>query len=343
MFLKQIYCKNNFGRFSLGKKVLRTERVGRDCQKKGWRKSPLSLSKITEGAFMSSELLDSELILNPNGSVYHLNLLPADIADTIILVGDPNRVSLVSKYFDHIEVKKTKREFITHTGTIGKKRLTVLGTGIGAGNIDIAINELDALVNIDLGNRKIKQNHKTLHFIRLGTSGSLQDSIPTDSLLISSYGIGLDGLMNYYQFHQSVEEKKLLQVCRDWFSNLPMVNVLYTAEGSKTLIELFYKNHLGQMGITLTSPGFYGAQNRQLRGKLAHQNLFSIAREIQFENQMICNLEMETAAIYGLARLLGHHACSISAIVANRFNHTFCKDPEKLVDQMIRKVLDILV
>lgn len=291
---------------------------------------------------MTHYLMESELILNTDGSIYHLNLLPEDIADTIILVGDPNRVKQVSKYFDHIEIQKTKREFITHTGTIGKKRISVVGTGIGGGNIDITINELDALVNIDLKKRMIRDEHKQLKIIRLGTSGALQENVPVDSLLISSYAIGLDGLLSYYEWKNSEKEKELLKITRENFSELPALQSIYAASGSEELVSLFLKNEIGFSGITLTCPGFYGAQNRQLRAPLMEHNIFSMARKIHFENQVVTNLEMETAAIYGLARILGHQACSISAIIANRYAQTFSVNPDKIVDEMIQKVLTII-
>ena len=290
----------------------------------------------------NSTLSSSELILNPNGSVYHLNLLPEDIADTIVLVGDPNRVAEVSRYFDRIEVQKTKREFVTHTGTIGKKRFSVVGTGIGAGNIDIAINELDALVNIDLKNRVIKENHQKLRFVRLGTSGALRPSIPIDSCVISGYGVGLDGIVMYYDWHHTANEESLSQQCKQVFAALPMINALYVASGSQTLINLFQEKKMGQVGITLTCPGFYGAQDRQLRAKVSHPDFLSLAKQVHFNDIAMTNLEMETAAIYGIARLLNHDACSISAIVANREEHIFSQHPEKTIDNMIQKALEIL-
>lgn len=292
---------------------------------------------------ISNTLSCSELILNPNGSVYHLNLLPEDVADTIILVGDPNRVAEVSQHFDHIEVKKTKREFVTHTGTIGAKRFSVVGTGIGAGNIDIAINELDALFNIDLKNRVIKDTHRKLRFVRLGTSGALRPSIPIDSCVISAYGVGLDGIVMYYDWHHTENEERLALQCKEVFASLPMVNALYVAAGSHTLIELFEQKKMGQVGITLTCPGFYGAQDRRLRAKLSHPDFLSLAKRVQFDAIPMTNLEMETAAIYGLARLLNHDACSISAIVANREEHVFSQNPEKTIDTMIQKALEILL
>lgn len=292
---------------------------------------------------MSHCLMESELVLNSDGSVYHLNLLPEDLAETIILVGDPNRVRQVSKHFDRIDVEKTKREFVTHTGRIGSKRFSVVGTGIGAGNIDIAMSELDALVNIDLKTRTIKEKHRSLRFVRLGTSGSLQENIPVDSFLISSFGIGLDGLMSYYQWQNNADEKKLLSLCHEKFSAMPIVNAMYAAQAAPNLLQLFEKNKLGFTGITLTCPGFYGAQNRQLRAPLSEHNLFSIAQRIRFENNVITNLEMETSAIYGMARLLGHEACSISAIMANRYTQTFSTQPDKTVEQLIQKALEILI
>lgn len=293
---------------------------------------------------MSATLMESELILNSDGSMYHLNLLPEDLADTVILVGDPNRVKQVSKHFDRIEIQKTKREFVTHTGFIGAKRFSVVGTGIGAGNIDIAMSELDALVNIDLKSRTVKNNHRQLQFVRLGTSGALQENIAVDSFLISSFGIGLDGLMSYYDWQNNAKEKKLLQIARDKFSQAPIMNAMYVAQGADNLVQLFEKNKLGSVGITLTCPGFYGAQNRQLRAQLSSNDLFHMARQIQFDdNQVVTNLEMETSAIYGMARLLGHNACSISAIMANRFNQTFSVNPDKTIDTLIEKALGMLV
>lgn len=293
-------------------------------------------------------LTESELILNSDGSIYHLNLLPEDLANTVILVGDPNRVAQVSKHFDRISVQKTKREFVTHTGEIGGKHLSVVGTGIGAGNIDIAMSELDALVNIDLKNRTVKNNHRKLQFVRLGTSGALQENIPVDSFLISSFGIGLDGLMSYYDWQNNGDEKNLLQIAREKFSETQIMNAMYVAQGAENLVQLFEKNKLGRVGITLTCPGFYGAQNRQLRARLSKHDLFQMARHIQFEHsvfhhQAVTNLEMETSAIYGMARLLGHDACSISAIVANRFNQTFSTNPDKTIDMLIEKALEVLI
>ncbi len=291
---------------------------------------------------MTSQLMESELILNPDGSIYHLSLLPEDIADTVILVGDPNRVEKVSRHFDHIEIKKSKREFVTHTGTLSGKRLTVIGTGIGGGNIDITMNELDALVNIDLKTRMIKDNHKKLRIVRMGTSGALQENIPVDSLLVSSFGIGLDGLVSYYEWQNNQDEKALLALCYEHFASLKTVSAMYVASAAPSLVEFFHSKQIGFTGITLTCPGFYGAQHRQLRAPLIEHDVFSMARKINFKNNVVTNLEMETAAIYALARILNHDACSISAIIANRYSQTFSVDPEKIVDMMIEKVLAVL-
>ena len=292
---------------------------------------------------MAHQLMESELILNSDGSIYHLNLLPEDIADTVILVGDPNRVQKVSQHFDHIEVRKSKREFLTHTGTIGNKRLTVVGTGIGSGNIDITINELDALANINLKTRCVQEKHRSLRIIRLGTSGALQKNIPIDSFLISSFGIGLDGLVSYYEWQNNEDEEALLALCHQYFSELKTVDALYVAAGSTALLDLFCQKNLGLTGITLTCPGFYGAQHRQLRAPLVNQDVFAMARKIHFKNNVVTNLEMETAAIYSLSRILNHEACSINAIIANRDAQQFSSDPDKTIDNMIEKVLQIIL
>lgn len=291
---------------------------------------------------MTSQIRESELILNSDGSIYHLNLLPEDVADTVILVGDPNRVEKVSRHFDHIDVKKSKREFVTHTGTLSGKRVTVVGTGIGAGNIDITLNELDALVNIDLKTREVKETQKQLRIIRMGTSGALQEHVPVDSLLVSSFGIGFDGLVSFYEWENTADENALLAMCREYFSPLKVVNAMYTASASSSLVDFFVKRNIAQAGITLTCSGFYGAQNRQLRAPVIEHDIFSMARKIHFKNNVVTNLEMETAAIYGLSRILGHQACSISAIVANRDAQTFSANPEKVVEKMIETVLENL-
>ena len=284
-----------------------------------------------------SALKPSELILNPDGSVYHLNLLPEDIAETIIFVGDPDRVPVVSKHFDTIEIKKNKREFCTHTGTVGNKRISVISTGIGEDNIDIVLTELDALVNIDFKTRQIKDDFTKLRIIRMGTSGALRAEIPLDSLLFSSYAVGFSGLLSFYDWRPNTQEDNLQAQCQQAFESLPACASIYVAAGSQDLLRQF--KSLGTQGITLTCNGFYGPQRRQVRAPLAGPDIFALANDIAFEGCYVSNLEMETAAIYGLSRLLGHDACSISAIVANRASQVFSKNPELAVENMIKSVL----
>ncbi len=283
-------------------------------------------------------ILESELVLNDDGSVYHLHLLPEDIADNIILVGDQDRVPEVSKYFDAIEIKKNKREFVTHTGFIGSKRLTVLSTGIGTDNIDIVMNELDALVNIDLKKREIKTKKTTLKFIRIGTSGSIQKNILVDTILASSHGLGLDSLMNFYALPFSHHEAELHQEIQQQL-NSPFISS-YLVQSPGNLINKFPNM---QIGITATCCGFYAPQGRMLRGNVKISNLIKRLSNVNHNQFYITNLEMETAGIYGMAKLLGHEAVSINAILANRITHEFSKHPNKIIDQTIRNVLEVLV
>ncbi len=276
---------------------------------------------------------ESELILNNDGSIYHLNLLPSDIANTIITVGDPDRVCNVSKYFDTIEIQKQKREFKTVTGTINKKRITVISTGIGTDNIDIVLNELDALVNIDFSKRKSKEKHQILDIIRIGTSGSISKHIPVDSFLISNEAIGFDSLLHFY-------ESKHIQNLD--FSNELVNHLNWNAEKSTpyvvscdTSLANQFKSIQIKEGITVTNVGFYGPQSRELRLKTSDKNLIPKLINFQYQEKYITNLEMETAGIYGLSKLLGHRAVSINAILANRITGDFSKNPSKLVDDLI--------
>ena len=281
-------------------------------------------------------IAESELILNPDGSVYHLHLLPEEIAETIITVGDPDRVSEVSKYFDSIEVKRNKREFVTHTGYIGKKRISVISTGIGTDNIDIVFTELDALVNIDLQTREIKEKHTALDIIRIGTSGALQADIDIDSFLISSHGLGLGGLMLYYDFDENPVEKKLRQsIDNHLITPIPVPTYLY--ENSTDLANKIGPDML--RGVTATCPGFYAPQGRQLRGKVRNQQMLDELRTWSHEGIRITNFEMETAGIYGMARMLGHHAISCNAILANRAKGEFSKAPKEVAKKLIEEVL----
>ena len=283
------------------------------------------------------QIKESELILNPDGSIYHLNLLPEDIADTIFLVGDPDRVDEVSRYFDKIEIRKQKREFITHTGYVGKKRLTCLSTGIGTDNIDIVLSELDALVNIDLGTRAIKENLTSLNLIRIGTCGSLQRDIAVDSFIASEYGIGLDGLLGFYHFETSEEDRQFLEPVIPIVKNLGVHPVI--VKGSDRLLNTIAKDI--RKGVTLTNCGFYGPQGRTLRIEPKDKKYIDELSAVTLPGgRKLTNMEMETSAIYGLSKLQGHHALSCNAILANRVDGTFSKDPHGATDKLIRYILE---
>ena len=288
-----------------------------------------------------TKIASSELILNPDGSIYHLNLRPEHIATTIIFVGDQNRVPIVTKHFDSIEFDIQKREFRTITGTYKGKRLTVISTGIGPDNIDIVINELDALVNIDLENRVIKKEFTQLNIVRIGTSGSLQDDIPVDSFVMGKYGLGLDGLLHSYVaesiFETEIEDAFIKQT--DWSDRKARP---YIIKGSQVLIDKLSGDEVFQ-GITATAPGFYGPQGRVLRLAIQDPSLNNKIDSFSFNGTKVTNLEMETSAIYGLSQLLGHNALSMNAIIANRANGTFSADPYKPVEALIKYTLDKLV
>lgn len=285
-------------------------------------------------------IANSELIITPQGCIYHLDLHPDEIADTVILVGDPGRVAEVSKYFDRIEHRKSHREFITHTGYIGSKRLSVVSSGIGPDNIDIVLNELDALVNIDFSRREINEQHRQLNIIRLGTSGSLQENLPANSLVASTFGIGLDNLLHYYRYENNVEESFILND----FKNHTLLNgnpvQPYVVEGSVRLLNHFAEGYTH--GITVTCPGFYAPQGRRLRLPLAFPNLVNNLTSFRSGMHYITNFEMETSAIYGLSKLLGHHCLSLNTIIANRQTKTFTENAPLAIDKMIRKSLDII-
>jgi uridine phosphorylase len=282
-------------------------------------------------------ILESELILNTDGSVYHLKLHPEDIADTILFVGDQERVSEISKHFDSIELKKSNREFKTHTGYIGKKRLTVLSTGIGTDNIDIVWNELNILANIDLHKRIPKNTQQKLTVIRIGTSGSLQKDIPVDSILASTYGLGLDVLMHYYSFNQDAETKALETSIADQLK-IPFLKP-YLVKAPGKLIHLF-EDCL--QGITATCSGFYAPQGRLVNTHSPIEHLIEKLSNVNIEHKRITNFEMETSGIYGLANTFGHEAISINAIVANRITHQYSKNGQAMIQKTIDYVLDKL-
>lgn len=283
------------------------------------------------------KIAESDLIINPDGSIYHLNLLPGDVAETVITVGDPDRVGEVSKYFDSIEFKKGKREFITHTGLVGKKRVTVLSTGIGTDNIDIVFNELDALVNVDFQTREIKNTLTSLNIIRVGTSGAVQKDIPMGTILASAYGLGMDALMNYYEHELAEDERILMDEIKIHFGHLKQINPYLTAANDELLDKIGKDMH---KGITITAPGFYAPQGRIVRAKNSIPNFISLINSFHNNQYRITNLEMETAGIYALAKVLGHKALSVNAILASRLNFEFSKEPNKIVEQAIQMVLE---
>ncbi len=283
----------------------------------------------------------SELILNPDGSVYHLALKPEHLGDLVLVVGDPGRVALISKRFDNIEHRGQNREFIAHTGTYRGKRITALATGIGTDNIDIVLNELDALVNIDLEKRTPKKEQRSLTIVRMGTCGALQEDIPVDSFVVSHSGLGLDNVLHFYANEQTDDELRMLQAFlahTEWPDNLP---IPYIAAGDQALVnELGRGNHIG---ITATAGGFYGPQGRQLRAIPSVMDLNDSFTTFQHEGLRIANYEMETSALYGLSGLLGHRACTICSVVANRLRKEYSKDHHAAIERMIDLVLERLV
>ncbi len=282
----------------------------------------------------------SELVLNPDNSIYHLKLHPEQLAYDIIVVGDPNRVKTISNYFDTIEHKVENREIITHTGMLNGKKLTVLSTGMGTDNIDIVLNELDALVNIDLENRTIKPEKTSLNIVRIGTSGALQKDIPVDAFVVSKYGLGMDGLMNYYEFEQNKKEAELLNQFYKQTNYSKTFAQPYFVKASENLFNTLSKGNIS--GITATASGFYGPQGRTLRIPLKEKNINEKLNSFNYNNLQIVNFEMETAAIYGLSRALGHNACTICTVVANRFSNEFSSNYKSSVKKLIEQTLERL-
>lgn len=281
---------------------------------------------------------ESELILNTRGAIYHLNLLPEEIASTIITVGDPGRVAQITKHFDSIEVKSAYREFVTHTGFVGKKRLTVISSGIGTDNIDIVFNELDALVNVDLRTRIVNPNPVSLKIMRIGTCGSLQKDIPVDEFVASTHGLGIDNLLNFYRHQPTDEEKEIIQAFTTQTQIHQQVTVPYITRGAPSLIKHFVNGF--HHGITVSCPGFYGPQGRMIRVPLFQPDLIQKFSTFSIGNHRICNFEMETSAIYGLGKLLGHHCLSLNAVVANRVTKEFSRDHVATVEKLILQVMD---
>ena len=287
------------------------------------------------------QIPESELIINKRGAIYHLDLRQEELADTVILVGDPERVKKVSKYFDSIEHQLQHREFITHTGFIAKKRISVLSTGIGPDNIDIAINELDALANINFETRTINADFRKLNLIRFGTSGALQADIPVDSLVASTHGLGFDNLMNYYDYEKSAEENKMIASFLEQTKMDTSITMPYIFKGSEMLLNKFGNDFY--KGITVTAPGFYGPQGRELRLKSKSRALIDSLTHFSYNESRITNFEMESSVIFGLGKLLGHECLSINVVVANRVAQQYSKDSNKAVEHMIEKALEVIV
>lgn len=283
---------------------------------------------------MLNKLAASELVLNDDGSVYHLNLLPEDIADKIILVGDPDRVAKVSKYFDKVEIKKNKREFYTHTGTLRGERITVMSTGIGTENIDIVMNELDALVNIDLKNKEFKTEHKALELFRMGTCGSVNPDVQVDNMLVTQNVVGLDGLMHFYQDYSFENE-----FSRSFMEKFPYERIkpmLYFSNWAEEM-GAYYKD-AKYHGNTATFPGFYAPQGRQLRLKAVDDKFLETLNDLG-----VTNFEMETSAIYALSKLLGHKAITVNNVIANRRRGEFSADhhasEKNLIDWVLERII----
>jgi uridine phosphorylase len=280
----------------------------------------------------------SELVLNPDGSVYHLALRPEQLGDLVFVVGDQGRVERISRHFEKVEHRVQNREFVAHTGVYNGTHVTALSTGIGTDNIDIVLNELDALANIDLVQRTPRATQRALRIIRLGTCGALQEDIPVDSRIVSAFGIGLDNVLHYYAYESTGAEQRILTALLDateWPDNLP---VPYVAEGDRKLVDLL--GHDNHVGLTLTAGGFYGPQGRQLRLLPSVDGLNERFTAFEAEGLRCTNFEMETSALYGLGGMLGHRVCTMCTVVANRLRKEYSKDHDAAIDQMITEALE---
>ena len=290
---------------------------------------------------MNQPIPASQFILNNEGTVYHLNLHPEQLADDVILVGDPDRVDMVAAYFDKIEVRRQNRELVTRTGYFHGKRITVLSTGMGTDNIDIVLNELDALANIDLKTRMPKEQHRTLNLIRIGTSGALQPDIPVeDSYVATRYALGLDGLLYFYEKHREVNEVAMRDAFIEQMEYPADLPKPYVVEGSKALFDRLSEGYA--QGITATASGFYGPQGRMLRMHLAHPELNRKLEAFNYQGWRVCNFEMESSALYGLGKMMGHNCMTVCAAIANRVTEQFAIDYHPYVQKLVVNTLERL-
>lgn len=285
------------------------------------------------------KIVASELPERSNGAIYHLNLHPDELADNVILVGDPGRVTMISNLFDSVELRRQNRELITHTGMYRNKRVTVLSTGMGTDNIDIVINELDALANIDFQTREVKTVHRTLNLVRIGTSGSLQGDIEAGSVVAASHGLGIDGLLQYYRYDRTGEENIVRDFIRHtgWNERLPYP---YCLPADEMLLQHIGKNML--QGITLSASGFFGPQGREVRAPLQYPDLIGKFSSFSHNGLRINNMEMECSAIYGLSSILGHRALTVCLVIANRITGKFIDDYGDSMLSLCKQVLDSL-
>jgi len=290
---------------------------------------------------MTNKIAPSELILNADGSIFHLHLKPGQIAKDVILVGDPGRVEMIADFFDQIEVRAQNREFVTVTGRYKGKRITVLSTGIGTDNIDIVINELDALVNIDLGTREIKAKKTSLNLIRIGTSGALQGDIPVDAFLVSRKAIGFDGLMNFYARREEIADIEFENAFKSYTNWNPLLASPYVVDCNEALYNKITDGDFIP-GITISAPGFYGPQGRELRLNIIDRQINDKIEAFRFNEMKITNYEMECSAIYGLSQLLGHQALTVCIIIANRISRDASSDYKPVMKRLVIKILDKL-
>ncbi len=291
---------------------------------------------------MARRIEESELIINSDGSVFHLHLKPGELAENIILVGDPGRVKVVASYFDKIELERSNREFVSVTGIYKGKRFSVVATGIGTDNIDIVMNELDALVNVDFNTRQVKEELTTLNLVRIGTSGSLQKDLPVDSSLLSIKAIGFDGLLNFYANRDKISDIDFENDFKKYVHWNNKLTSPYVVDASEYLLEKLSKNNFNT-GVTISAPGFYGPQGRVIRLGLVDADINEKISNFIHDNYRVTNYEMECSAIYGLSKLLGHRAATVCAIIANRKAGEYSKDYKPVIKELIKKVLDSLI